>query len=149
MHCVTSGAGDTDGVGGDADDGIGGDADDGVGGDAGEETPIWAQRMGFTRRLAGSRRGEVRAEKVEQDPVPVVQAQVPVSPAPDSIPRTPGTPHVCIICMERPRDALLLHAGDEGHTCTCFRCAQQLVDASMTCPICRQPILRVIKHFRS
>jgi len=104
---------------------------------------MWAQRMGFTR-LVGSRRGEVRAEEVE---APMVK--VPVSPAPDSIPLTPGTPHACIVCMERPRDALLLHAGDEGHTCTCSRCAQQLVDASMACPICRQPILRVIKHFRS
>jgi SNF2 family DNA or RNA helicase len=51
---------------------------------------------------------------------------------------------ICVVCMERPRDALLLPC---GHVYTCMECVSQF--RQRTCPICRAPIQRVIRADRS
>jgi len=53
----------------------------------------------------------------------------------------------CAVCLERPPDCVLYMC---GHMCMCYKCAfgiRQSGDA--TCPICRQPILDIIKIYRS
>jgi len=49
-------------------------------------------------------------------------------------------PDTCIICMENPRNALILPC---GHMFTCMECCGQL--QKRNCPICRQQIQKVVK----
>jgi E3 ubiquitin-protein ligase Mdm2 len=52
----------------------------------------------------------------------------------------------CVICLERPKDATIVH-GDTGHVCCCTTCAQELHRTGARCPICRAAIDRVIKQY--
>ena len=54
----------------------------------------------------------------------------------------------CVICMEQPKNAALVH-GDTGHVCCCISCGDTLKERNILCPICRAPIDHVIKHFLS
>ncbi|XP_078376243.1 uncharacterized protein LOC144659637 isoform X2 [Oculina patagonica] len=54
----------------------------------------------------------------------------------------------CIICMEQPKNATLIH-GDTGHCCCCWACAQVLKQRGDPCPICRAPIEHVIRQFNA
>lgn len=49
--------------------------------------------------------------------------------------------HTCKICFEKPADCVILEC---GHICACMGCAQPL----KLCPMCRQPIARVVKTFQ-
>jgi len=49
-----------------------------------------------------------------------------------------------IICMEKPKDSLFYKC---GHIACCFEFAEQ--QKGHPCPICREPILDVIKFFKS
>lgn len=53
----------------------------------------------------------------------------------------------CMICMERERNASLLH-GDSVHVVCCLECGRGLVAAKQPCPLCRQPIENVLKTFQ-
>ncbi|KAJ7376096.1 hypothetical protein OS493_036859 [Desmophyllum pertusum] len=54
----------------------------------------------------------------------------------------------CIICMEQPKNATVIH-GDTGHCCCCLACAQVLKQRGDPCPICRAPIEHVIRQFNA
>lgn len=54
----------------------------------------------------------------------------------------------CIICMEQPKNATVIH-GDTGHCCCCWACAQVLKQRGDPCPICRAPIDHVIRQFNA
>jgi E3 ubiquitin-protein ligase Mdm2 len=55
---------------------------------------------------------------------------------------------VCVICLENPKDATLVHAQSGiGHNVVCFGCANQLKNKGDVCPICRGPIDIVVKHY--
>jgi hypothetical protein len=53
---------------------------------------------------------------------------------------------LCIICLEKPKDATIVH-GDTAHVCCCFACAKSMKDGGLRCPICRQTIDTVVKHY--
>ncbi|XP_042479131.1 uncharacterized protein LOC122060047 [Macadamia integrifolia] len=50
----------------------------------------------------------------------------------------------CCICYEMQVDSLLYRC---GHMCTCFKCAHELQWSSGRCPICRAPILDVVRAY--
>ena len=52
----------------------------------------------------------------------------------------------CIVCMERPRNATIVH-GETAHACCCIECAKQLQAAGQPCPMCRLPIDVVARQF--
>ncbi|XP_028392354.1 E3 ubiquitin-protein ligase Mdm2-like isoform X2 [Dendronephthya gigantea] len=52
----------------------------------------------------------------------------------------------CVICLERPKDATIVH-GTTGHVCCCTYCASELFRRGENCPICRAPIQTVIKQY--
>ena len=52
----------------------------------------------------------------------------------------------CVICMEAPTDATLVHGGS-AHVCCCLSCAQNLQRLEQTCPMCRKPIEQVLQLF--
>ena len=53
----------------------------------------------------------------------------------------------CAVCLERAADSALYTC---GHMCMCYSCAKEIIrKPKPLCPICRQPILDVIKIFRS
>jgi hypothetical protein len=58
-----------------------------------------------------------------------------------------GGEEQCVVCMDAPRDTLLKHAGDVGHTCVCKACAELLKAGGDVCPMCREPILEFIRAF--
>ena len=53
----------------------------------------------------------------------------------------------CAVCLERPPDCVLYMC---GHMCVCYNCALDICQsADASCPICRRPIIDIIKIFRS
>ncbi|XP_011022301.1 PREDICTED: uncharacterized protein LOC105124124 [Populus euphratica] len=50
----------------------------------------------------------------------------------------------CCICYETQVDSFLYRC---GHMCTCLKCAHELLQGSGKCPICRAPILDVVRAY--
>ncbi|XP_013420757.1 protein neuralized isoform X2 [Lingula anatina] len=56
-------------------------------------------------------------------------------------------PNECTVCYENPVDSVLYKC---GHMCMCYNCAYDVVNQQGSlCPICRQPIVDVVKIYRS
>ncbi|CAK8695885.1 unnamed protein product [Clavelina lepadiformis] len=55
-------------------------------------------------------------------------------------------PGLCNICRNNPNDAVIIHRNISHQFC-CFRCAKRLKKKGKTCPVCRQPIMLVIRNF--
>jgi hypothetical protein len=56
-------------------------------------------------------------------------------------------PGHCCVCLTAPASHTLVHQRT-GHTVCCKRCAETLNDSyNNSCPICREPILSVIRVF--
>lgn len=52
----------------------------------------------------------------------------------------------CVICMENPTDATLVH-GSSAHVCCCLSCANNLKSLEQSCPMCRKPIEAVLRLY--
>lgn len=70
----------------------------------------------------------------------------------NGMPAAPGGPHdqskamaandTCVVCMDAPFETVFLEC---GHLACCATCSSQL----KICPICRNPISRIIPIFRA
>jgi hypothetical protein len=72
-----------------------------------------------------------------------VQAQLGSSVVPSAAPapRLGAEETMCVVCMDAPKDRVVLPC---GHMCVCAACAQLLRDL---CPVCRGPIERLVQVF--
>ena len=52
----------------------------------------------------------------------------------------------CVVCMDSPRDAILVHDGDGHHVC-CMSCADILSRQGHPCPVCQRPIETILRYF--
>lgn len=53
---------------------------------------------------------------------------------------------LCVICMDNPRTAILVHE-ETGHIACCLKCARLLKARGDLCPVCRLPISSVVQYF--
>jgi len=58
-----------------------------------------------------------------------------------------GDEQNCVICMERPKNAILVH-GSIGHQCCCFECGNDIYSRGQSCPVCRAPIIMVVRTYK-
>lgn len=90
------------------------------------------------------------SQPVATIPRRAVPGPVGFVPAPDRPSRSEAednSSNECAVCLERTPDCVLYTC---GHMCMCYECAvhlHQRMDA--TCPICRQPIVDIIKIYRA
>jgi len=64
-----------------------------------------------------------------------------------SMSETASSDHLCKICWDNPINCVLIEC---GHMATCTVCAKRLMaSGSSQCPICREPISRIVHVFRA
>ncbi|GMF24333.1 unnamed protein product [Phytophthora lilii] len=51
----------------------------------------------------------------------------------------------CVICFDGPQEAVCVPC---GHNAVCMTCAQELLDTTRLCPVCRQQVREVIRLYR-
>ncbi|XP_077437656.1 E3 ubiquitin-protein ligase NEURL1-like isoform X2 [Vanacampus margaritifer] len=79
-------------------------------------------------------------------PPSVTEPQQNSPPASPSSPSSAEESDKCAICWDDTANTALY---DCGHLCLCFACALTLKQEQKSCPICRKPILDIIKTYRS
>lgn len=55
-----------------------------------------------------------------------------------------GDERMCKVCFERITNSVLL---DCGHVVMCFPCAEEVFKVNRICPVCRSPIVKVVRTF--
>lgn len=53
---------------------------------------------------------------------------------------------LCVVCWSRQRTAQLCHANGTSHQCVCEHCADHLTARGDRCPLCREPVVLVVKR---
>jgi hypothetical protein len=57
-----------------------------------------------------------------------------------------STGQLCVVCWSQQRTAQLCHGNGTSHQCVCSHCADHLTARGDSCPMCRQPVVLVVKR---
>lgn len=98
-------------------------------------------QVGKTKHSKCKRKGSVRDRKHTSP----VRSSVTANSIVDASTEEDKT---CIVCMDAPIDAAVLHSGSV-HVCCCMDCAQTIYKSYGECPMCRVPIESVLRVFHS
>uniref|UniRef100_H2Y155 RING-type domain-containing protein n=1 Tax=Ciona intestinalis TaxID=7719 RepID=H2Y155_CIOIN len=88
----------------------------------------------------------MEAKKPHLDPADPTLRSETSSASTSSMNETSSFPGLCNICRNNPNDATMVH-GNNGHQFCCFRCAKRLKRKGKSCPVCRQPIMLVLRNY--
>jgi len=91
---------------------------------------------------------KIQAEKearVNQERLNSIRAERSNRPARETGDNVPET-ITCVVCLGAEREVILL---DCGHVCVCADCADELLRAGQSCPVCRAAIVRVMPAYVS
>ena len=99
-----------------------------------------AEEAAAERLRMEERRAELALQLQQMD------AQLGVVPAPPPAPQPEEEEVQCVVCMDAPKDCVMVPC---GHQCVCEACAQQLTQATTpTCPVCRALIRETMRVYR-
>ena len=73
-----------------------------------------------------------------------MRAQLGSSVAPPAAPNPGAEETMCVVCMDAPKDRIVLPC---MHLCACGPCAQRLLELDAPCPVCRGPVERMAQVF--
>jgi len=84
--------------------------------------------------------GKINENSQSPTPIPSGSPNAPTlgsSPSPEGL----STENTCVVCMDAPLQTVFLEC---GHLACCVECSEKL----KLCPICRNPIARIVPIFR-
>lgn len=73
------------------------------------------------------------------------EARVPSAPAASAGDVDMSVQDECVICFDGPQAAVCVPC---GHNAICMDCANELLDTTRLCPVCRQTVRQAIKLYR-
>ena len=103
-------------------------------------------RIALQEAAAASPEPEAELPTVPVDAVSELQRAAPMacSEQPPLVPDSTG--QMCVVCWSQQRTAQLCHANGTSHQCVCSHCADHLTARGDSCPMCRQPVVLVVKR---
>jgi Zinc finger, C3HC4 type (RING finger) len=96
---------------------------------------------GVTYGHVADGRGWVTLQRLSDNHVFAKPSLSPAAPSEAS-----SDDELCVVCLEAPKDAGLLH-GSTIHKCVCIGCANSLLKSQSSCPVCRSVVERVVSIF--
>ena len=98
--------------------------------------------------VAVARRHRKPSSPTARGTPPPPDDDAPPPPSADATARPPPRPAaaegVCVVCCDRPAEAVLYRC---GHRCACLQCAYYLQHQRLSCPLCRATIDDVVRVY--
>ncbi|KAL4160345.1 hypothetical protein PRNP1_000915 [Phytophthora ramorum] len=105
------------------------------------------ETLGYSETIVGPDGVEI-VQLLRDDDTSAAHGTASAPPVAKSIPGHSSEMHSadeCVICFDGPQEAVCVPC---GHNAVCMECAQELLDTTRLCPVCRQQVREVIRLYR-